>query len=131
MKELRRVYHIGDTILSENMVLNIVSSGGTKFVITHVYTKEDGIKEYNICNLVTIKESEISGLVKPGKPLPQYCKVYVDTRNSSIEGDYHEGNILRAWENNYGDVMYEVFLDDLGRTAWFYCNDVYTVLEDK
>jgi hypothetical protein len=131
MRELKRVYHIGDTIMSENMVLNMVADGGTKFVITHVYTKEDGNREYNICNLVTIKESEISGLVKPGKPLPQYSKVYVDTRNSSIEDDYHEGNILRTWENNYGDVMYEVFLDDLGRSAWFYCNDVYTVLGDK
>ena len=127
MIELKRVYNIGDTIMSENMVLNMVLDGGIKFVITDISTKEDGTKEYSICNLVTLKENEISGLVKPGNPLPKYSKVYVDTRKSSIGDDFHEGNILRTWENNYGDVMYEVFLDDLGITSWFYCNDVYPV----
>lgn len=127
MKKLQRVYHVGDTIMSENTVLNMVVDGGTKFVITDIVTKEDGTKEYNVCNLVHLKEDEIRGLVKPGNHLSQYSKVLVDTRNSSISEDFHEGNILRTWENNYGEVMYEVFIDDLGRTSWFYCNDVYPV----
>ena len=69
--------------------------------------------------------------MKSGKPLPKCSKVCVDTRNSSIDDDYHEGTTLRTWENNYGDVLYEVFLYDLGRSDWFYCNDVYPVPEDR
>lgn len=39
MKKLQRVYHVGDTIMSENTVLNMVVDGGTKFVITDIVTK--------------------------------------------------------------------------------------------